>query len=77
MTARRSVLITGAAGNLGGKLRRHLEGRHDLRLLDREPRGDAAITPADLSRWDPAWERLFVGDDRLPRAKGGSSEAAW
>jgi NAD+ dependent glucose-6-phosphate dehydrogenase len=65
MTVRRSVLITGAAGNLGGKLRRHLEVRHDLRLLDRDPRGDSSITPADLSRWDPAWVRLFAGVDTV------------
>ena len=29
----KTVLITGAAVNLGAKLRRHLEGRYDLRLL--------------------------------------------
>src|SRR5260370_152181 len=36
------VLITGAAGNLGGKLRRHLLSSHELVLLDRVAHGDAA-----------------------------------
>jgi uronate dehydrogenase len=60
-----TVLITGASGNLGGKLRRHLDGRYELRLLDREPGGDAAIHAADLSRWDDAWARLFDGADAV------------
>src|SRR5689334_971900 len=57
------VLITGAAGNLGGKLRRHLEGRYPLRLLDRDPRGEAAIRAADLSRRDEDWLKAFDGVD--------------
>ena len=57
----RTILITGAAGNLGAKLRRHLEGRHDLRLLDLHPNGDPTIHAADLSRWDETWIRLFEG----------------
>jgi uronate dehydrogenase len=60
-----SVLITGAAGNLGSKLRRHLEGRYPLRLLDLDPGGDASIVPADLSRWDPAWLNQFKGVDAV------------
>ncbi len=50
MSDAQTVLITGAAGNLGAKLRRHLEGRYRLRLLDRDPRGDPDIVPADLAR---------------------------
>jgi uronate dehydrogenase len=61
----RTVVITGAAGNLGSKLRRHLEGRCALRLIDRDPRGDAAIVAADLSRWDTAWTTLFEGADTV------------
>jgi NAD+ dependent glucose-6-phosphate dehydrogenase len=59
----RTVLITGAAGNLGAKLRRHLEGRYELRLLDIDPGGDAAIVRADLSRWDAAWVESCRGVD--------------
>src|SRR5207248_3403159 len=59
----RTVLITGAAGNLGAKLRRHLEGRYELRLLDIDPGGDAGIVRADLGHWDAAWVERFRGAD--------------
>jgi nucleoside-diphosphate-sugar epimerase len=55
MSEATTILITGAAGNLGAKLRRHLVGRYDLRLLDINPRGDPTIFQADLSRWDKRW----------------------
>ena len=53
------VLITGAAGNLGGKLRRHLEGVYPLTFIDRRGERDSGIHIADLARWDPAWVALF------------------
>ena len=55
MADSKTVLITGAAGNLGAKLSAHLEGRYELRLLDIDPRGDDAIVPADLSEWNEEW----------------------
>jgi uronate dehydrogenase len=58
-----NVLITGASGNLGAKLRRHLEGRYALRLLDLDPRGDPAVLAADLSSWDREWADQFRGID--------------
>ncbi len=61
----RTVLITGASGNLGAKLRRHLQGRYTLRLLDIDPRGDADIVRADLGRWDEAWVNHFAGADAV------------
>lgn len=61
----RTILITGAAGNMGGKLRRHLEGSCPLRLLDRAPQGDPAIEPVDLDRWDHAWVERFRGVDTV------------
>src|SRR5262249_41181956 len=60
---KKTVLITGAAGNLGSKLRQHLQGRYNLRLLDVEPRGDGAIVSADLSVWDRQWVDCFTGSD--------------
>jgi uronate dehydrogenase len=57
------VVITGAAGNLGAKLRRHLEGRYPLGLLDLDPRGDPAITRADLSHRDESWQRVVARAD--------------
>lgn len=58
-----TVLITGAAGNLGGKLRRHVEGRYPLRLIDRVASGDESIHSADLAVWDMGWTELFQGVD--------------
>ncbi len=54
------VVITGAAGNMGRKLRAPLEGHVELRLLDRDARGDAAIHEADLSTWG-AWTEQLRG----------------
>lgn len=65
MASTKTLLITGAAGNLGSKLRRHLEGRYDLRLIDIDPRGDAAVVPADLARWDKAWLDHFRDVDTV------------
>lgn len=65
MAAARTVLITGAAGNLGAKLRSHLEGRYSLRLIDIDPRGDGTIQAADLSRWGGRWVDGFRGVDTI------------
>ncbi|MBV7331136.1 NAD(P)-dependent oxidoreductase [Chloroflexi bacterium TSY] len=65
MTDHRTILITGASGNLGHKLRRHLEGRYELRLLDRDAKGKRDILEADLSQWDEEWVRHFVGVDTV------------
>jgi NAD+ dependent glucose-6-phosphate dehydrogenase len=59
----RTVLITGASGNLGAKLRHHLESRYELRLLDKDPRGDATVRQTDLSVWDDGWVEQFRGVD--------------
>lgn len=57
-----TVLITGAAGNLGAKLRAALADRCRLRLLDRDPRGDPDILAVDLARPGP-WVEQFRGVD--------------
>src|SRR4051794_17059286 len=78
MAETKTVAITGAAGNLGGKLRRHLEGRYDLRLLDREPGGDPAIVGADLGRWDRRWADAFRGADAVVHlAADPTAQQAW
>src|SRR5262245_53129639 len=58
------VLITGAAGNLGGKLRRHLESSCELVLLDRRTSGDPAVIEVDLSTWGE-WVERFAGVDTV------------
>lgn len=57
------VLITGAAGNLGGKLAQHLRGRYALRLLDQRADAAQAVIGADLSQWDKNWVGQFEGVD--------------
>lgn len=49
MTLPASVLVTGAAGNLGAKLATHLASRTRLVLVDRA--ASAGVLAADLSRW--------------------------
>jgi uronate dehydrogenase len=74
-----TVLITGAGGNLGSKLRAHfmLQG-WTLRLLDLDPRGDAAITAADLSVWNESWTTQFAGVDVVLHLAGDPSpRASW
>jgi len=62
-----TVAITGAAGNIGGKLRAHLRARGDyvLRLVDIDSRGDPEILSADLAKYDERWSALFAGADAV------------
>ena len=61
------IVITGAAGNLGRKIARHLDSRDDyaLTLLDIDPGGDPDIVSADLSRRGDSWEKYFEGVDTV------------
>lgn len=73
----KTVLITGASGNLGGKLRAHLAGRYDLRLLD-VTAADDEIIAADLSAWDESWTQHFAGVDTVVHfAANPSASAEW
>lgn len=74
-----TVLITGATGNLGTKLRRHAEALGwTLRLLDLDARGDARVRAADLSVWDDGWAGDFAGADAVVHlAATPSPEASW
>ena len=67
MADKTTVLITGAGGNIGRKLRAHLEGagRYDLRLLDLNPNKDPAVQTADLSVYDETWAKTFDGVDTV------------
>jgi uronate dehydrogenase len=60
----REVLITGATGAMGRKLREHLSGRLEMRLIDLDPRGDSAVLATDLSRWG-SWHEWFRGVDTV------------
>jgi uronate dehydrogenase len=67
---RKTVLITGAAGNLGAKLRRHLQGAYSLRLLDIDAHANTEIVRADLSRWHQSWVNQFSGIDAVIHLAG-------
>jgi NAD+ dependent glucose-6-phosphate dehydrogenase len=73
----RTVLITGAGGNIGSKLRTHFSGLGwTLRLLDADARGDAAIEVVDLAEWSDGWASRFAGVDCVIHLAGNPSPAA-
>jgi nucleoside-diphosphate-sugar epimerase len=73
----RTVAITGAAGNIGVKLRRHFAGLGwTLRLLDVAARGDPDVVECDLGVWDDAWVRHLAGADAVILLAGDPSPAA-
>jgi len=57
------LLITGATGNIGKKLRAHLGDRYALKLLDINGDDDPAVTVIDLSQWDERIVEQFTGVD--------------
>lgn len=61
------IVITGAAGNVGAKLRAHLEahGGYDLRLIDKAPGDDPAIAFADLGEPAAVWSQALRGADTV------------
>jgi NAD+ dependent glucose-6-phosphate dehydrogenase len=75
----RTVLITGAGGNIGTKLRTHFSGLGwTLRLVDIDARGDPAIQAADLAEWDDTWVAQFAGVDTVIHLAGNPSpRASW
>jgi NAD+ dependent glucose-6-phosphate dehydrogenase len=75
-----TVLITGATGNIGRKLRAHLAAaeRYELRLLCLNPQRDPAVQTADLAVWDEAWAKAFEGVDTVLHAAADPSPfAGW
>jgi len=62
----RSVLITGASGNIGSKLRAAWKEKYDLVLIDRaaEP-DDSEVIVADLAEFDDEWIGEFHGVDTV------------
>src|SRR4051812_24717135 len=65
MRSSNTVVITGAKGNLGTKLRDHWQDRHKLILLDRITNDDPAIVKADLGIWSKHWVDAFSGADSV------------
>ena len=74
----RSILITGACGNLGKKLRAAWGDAYDLLLIDADPDDDPEVVPVDLADWDESWVGLFEGVDTVIHLAANPSEhASW
>jgi len=73
------VLITGAAGVLGSRLRHHMQALGwTLTLLDRATRTGAAIATADLAEFRDDWARRFAGVDTVLHLAGDPRpHASW
>jgi uronate dehydrogenase len=75
---RRTILITGATGNIGAKLVAHFRrsGAYDLRLLDM--RAGADIVAADFGTYEEGWARHFDGADTVLHLAGNpNGQANW
>lgn len=64
----KTILITGAKGNIGQKLSAHLSSRYELRLLDLRPAPGVVV--ADLSEYGEGWVRHFEGVDVVVHLAG-------
>jgi nucleoside-diphosphate-sugar epimerase len=74
----KTIVLTGAAGNLGRKLRAALAGRYALRLIDKETQGDPDVAAFDLSVWSESWAELFVGAQAVIHLAANSrADAPW
>jgi nucleoside-diphosphate-sugar epimerase len=62
--AKRTVLVTGMSGLIGGAVRRRLEGRYDLRALNRRVVAGVPCHQADIADLD-AIEPAFEGVDTV------------
>jgi hypothetical protein len=74
----RTVLITGAAGNIGRKLSAHFARLGwSLRRLD-VAASDPEMVACDLAAWDEAWVKQFAGVDAVVHLAGDPRpEAPW
>jgi len=74
--ARRSVLVTGMSGLIGGALRRHLEGTYTLSALNRRPLPGVKCHQADIADLE-AIAPAFDGVDTVVHlaARTGESES--
>lgn len=76
----KTLLITGAAGNVGGHLRRELRGTYRLRVSDIQPIDDLApnetYMPGDVSRLADM-RRITKGVDAIVHLGGFPAEGDW
>ncbi len=73
----KTVVITGATGSIGRKLRAHFASLGwTLRLLCLNPSGEREVQTADLSTYDESWARAFTGADAVIHLAGMPSPLA-
>jgi len=72
----KTVLITGATGDVGTHLARELAGRYKLRLSDRRPLKAKNFVRADISKMADAL-RITKGVDAIIHLGGYSVEGPW
>jgi NAD(P)-dependent dehydrogenase (short-subunit alcohol dehydrogenase family) len=75
----RTVLITGASGNIGRKLREAWAGLYDLVLIDAAPGpGDSEVIAVDLAELDDDWIAHFHGVDTVIHLAANPNEfSSW
>jgi NAD+ dependent glucose-6-phosphate dehydrogenase len=75
----KTVLITGATGSIGTKLRHYFADRDvQLRLVCLNPRHDSKVMTADLSHYDDLWAREFANLDAVIHLAGDPyATASW
>ena len=75
----RTVLITGASGNLGSKLRAAWSEAYDLILIDKSPNpSEPDLVVADLSVLDESWLSHFQGVDTVIHLAANPNEfSSW
>jgi nucleoside-diphosphate-sugar epimerase len=75
----RTVLITGASGNIGRKLRAAWADTYDLVLVDAVPDPtEPDLVVADLAEWDDEWASLFEDVDTVVHLAANPDEfATW
>ena len=74
--AKRRVLITGAAGNIGTKLSSAFVDNYDLMLLDRKKIDVPTAICADLSNYDKNWAKYFENVSAVIHLAGNPNERA-
>jgi nucleoside-diphosphate-sugar epimerase len=76
----KTVLVTGAAGNIGAKICAYLQAKPGYRLvrLDRDPGPQTGVIAADLRRYRQTWRSHFAGADVLVHLAGNpNADSDW
>lgn len=73
----KTVLITGAEGNIGTRLRQNLADRYELRAITRDPVAGLESTVADIAELDAILPAFEGADAVVHLAASSTVDAAW